>query len=258
MEHREIKVKVQDQFARNAEKYVKSESHAKANDLTEMIDWLVPNPDWVALDIATGGGHVTKALSPHVSQVFSTDLTHQMLEAAKKHLEATCENVWYVIADSEALPFLNETFDVVVCRIAPHHFPNPNRFVSEVNRVLKPGGKFLLIDNVAPEDGQLDEFVNKLEKLRDRSHVRCYSISEWEKWYKESNLAHERSVLQKKTYDFPVWVRRTTESEEQVRQVEEHVLTASKELQSYFSITVQEGQIVSLQVDEWMVMLQKS
>jgi hypothetical protein len=124
--------------------------------------------------------------------------------------------------------------------------------------VLKPGGKFLLIDNVAPEDGQLDEYVNKLEKLRDKSHVRCYSVLEWKKWFNESNLAYERSVLRKKRYDFPVWVRRTTESEEQVRQVEEHVLTASKELQSYFSITVQEGQIVSLQVDEWMVMVQKN
>jgi ubiquinone/menaquinone biosynthesis C-methylase UbiE len=133
MENHEIKAIVQEQFARNAEKYVKSESHAKANDLSEMIDWLVPNSSWVALDIATGGGHVTKALSPHVGQVFSTDLTHQMLEAAKRHLDVACKNVWYVIADSESLPFLDEAFDVVVCRIAPHHFPNPDRFVSEVN-----------------------------------------------------------------------------------------------------------------------------
>lgn len=257
MENRDVKAMVQEQFGKNAEKYVASESHAKANDLLEMIEWLNPDAGGLALDIATGGGHVTKALSPHVAQVFSTDLTLEMLETAKKHLDQTCNNVSYVLADSEALPFLNESFDIVVCRIAAHHFPNPDRFIREVNRVLKPGGKFLLIDNVSPEDHQLDAFINKVEKLRDRSHNRCYSTSEWNQWIEATDLIQDRSRLRKKTYDFPVWVQRTTESEAQVRQVEEHILTASQELQSYFSVTLKGDQILSLQIDEWMVMYTK-
>lgn len=257
MDKDEIKAKVQDQFGKNAEKYVASESHAKASDLSEMIEWLNLKSTHVALDIATGGGHVTKALSPHVGHVFSTDLTHQMLGAAKKHLDLTCHNVWYVLADSEFLPFLEETFDIVVCRIAAHHFPNPAKFVDEVGRVLKPGGRFLLIDNVAPEDRQLDEFMNKLEKLRDESHVRCYSTLEWNGWFEKAGLVEKQSILRKKTHNFPVWVRRTTETEEQVQKVEEHILTAEMELQTYFSVTMEQDQIKSLQIDEWMVMLQK-
>ncbi|MEW9671889.1 class I SAM-dependent methyltransferase [Ammoniphilus sp. 3BR4] len=257
MDNQQIKAKVQDQFGKNAEKYVASESHAKANDLSEMIDWLSPESNHVALDIATGGGHVTKALSPQVGQVFSTDLTLPMLEAAKRHLDSTCKNVFYVQADSESLPFLEETFDIVVCRIAAHHFPNPERFVREVGRVLKPGGRFLLIDNVAPEQDGLDVYMNQLEKLRDESHVRCYTTLEWKQWFVQANLQYERAVLRKKTHNFPVWVRRTTETEEQVRRVEEHILAGSQDMQSYFSVTVEEGEIKSLQIDEWMVMLQK-
>jgi ubiquinone/menaquinone biosynthesis C-methylase UbiE len=257
MENKEAKSLVQEQFGKNAEKYVESESHAKATDLSEMIDWLTPDPSWIALDIATGGGHVTKALSPHVRWVFSTDLTCEMLETAKKHLDPTSQNVWYVLADSKALPFLNESFDVIVCRIAAHHFPSPDQFISEVNRVLKPGGKFLLIDNVSPEDHLLDVFINKLEKLRDKSHVRCYSTLEWKRWIEETDLIHEHSHLRKKTYDFPVWVKRTTESEAQVHQVEEHILSASKEIQAYFAVTLKENQILSLQIDEWMAMYTK-
>lgn len=257
MNNNQIKAKVQDQFGKNAEKYVASESHAKANDLSEMIAWLSPDSTDVALDIATGGGHVTKALSPHVGHVFSTDLTHSMLEAAKKHLDSTCRNVWYVLADSEFLPFLKETFDIVVCRIAAHHFPNPEKFVQEVSRVLKPGGRLLLIDNVAPEESQLDKFMNTLEKLRDESHVRCYSKLEWKQWFEQAGLVEKQSTLRKKTHNFPVWVRRTTETEEQIRQVEDHILTADQELQAYFSVTLEQDQIKSLQIDEWMVMLQK-
>ncbi|NEU31006.1 class I SAM-dependent methyltransferase [bacterium LRH843] len=62
---------------------------------------------------------------------------------------------------------------------AAHHFPNPARFIAEVARVLTPNGKFILIDNVVPDDKQLAAFINTFEKLRDDSHVRCLSMNEW-------------------------------------------------------------------------------
>jgi ubiquinone/menaquinone biosynthesis C-methylase UbiE len=253
-----IKEAVQNQFAKNAEKYVKSETHAKADDLNQLVEWLSPGADWLCLDIATGGGHVTKAISPHVAHVFATDLTQPMLEAAQKHLKESCDNVFYVVADAEALPFLSESFDAVTCRIAAHHFPNPQAFVNEVSRVLKPGGKFLLIDNIAPEDKKLDLFVNTLEKLRDESHVRSYSIAEWMNWINDSALREQQSLIRKKTFPYPVWVRRTAKSEQQVQQVTQYIEAAEKEIHEYFSVVVQDGQIVSLQVDEWMALFEKT
>jgi ubiquinone/menaquinone biosynthesis C-methylase UbiE len=257
MENNELKAKVKEQFGKNAEKYVASVSHAKAADLTTLVEWLQPELNWSALDVATGGGHVTKALSSHVGHITSTDLTQQMLAAARKHVSESCSNVSYVVADAEALPFLTDTFDAVVCRIAAHHFPNPAKFVHEVSRVLKPGGKFLLIDNVSPDDPSLDHFVNTMEKLRDESHGRCYSVKEWQQWFSDEGLIVRSSELRKKTFDFPVWVRRTTQSEEQVVSVVNHILSADESTAHYFAVEKDEAGIRSIQIDEWMVMAEK-
>jgi ubiquinone/menaquinone biosynthesis C-methylase UbiE len=252
-----IKAKVQEQFAKNAEKYVSSVTHAKGTDLDAMIEWLQPTQEWTFLDVATGGGHVTKTLSPHVGQVFATDLTPQMLSTARNHLSTTCNNVCYILADAEALPFLDETFDAVACRIAAHHFPNPQVFVAEVSRVLKPGGKFLLIDNVAPLDAELDRFMNITEKLRDESHGRCFTIQEWSHWFNEQGLVITISENRRKSFEFPVWVRRTTKTEEQVDSVVRHILSANQATQAYFSVVVTDGEIQSFQIDEWMVLVEK-
>lgn len=252
-----LKEAVQRQFSKQAEKYVSSESHAKGDDLELMLEWLRPQADWNVLDIATGGGHVTKRLSPHVAHIFATDLTRGMLEAARNHLSQHCSNVWYLVADAERLPFLGGTFDAVTCRIAAHHFPNPEAFVHEAARVLKPGGSLLLIDNIVPEDARIADYVNRLEKLRDTSHVRCCGISEWTEWASAAGLEIRNSRVRKKTFDFEPWVRRTTESEEQVESVRRHLLDADLDLQQYCGLTVKDGDILSIHIDEWMVLFGK-
>ncbi|WP_102348165.1 class I SAM-dependent methyltransferase [Bacillus sp. Marseille-P3661] len=252
-----IKDAVKQQFSKNAEKYVASESHAKGKDLPIIVDWLKPQPNWKALDIATGGGHVVKALAPYVQQVFSTDLTERMLQSAADHLNEHFNNVSYVIADAEALPFLANTFDVVTCRIAPHHFPNPERFISEVQRVLKPNGKFILIDNIVPNDSELANFMNTFEKLRDESHVRCLSVNEWQAHFTSSGLKEVKSELKKKTHDYQTWVKVTTKNEEQVESVNQYFLNAAEKLQQYYSVKVVNNEIQSITVDEWMVLCEK-
>ncbi|MFJ7734759.1 class I SAM-dependent methyltransferase [Lysinibacillus sp. NPDC097287] len=252
-----IKQKVQQQFSQHAQSYVTSSTHAKGSDLTLLQDWLEVNSTSIVLDIATGGGHVVKALAPHVAEVVATDLTYQMLEAARSHLNSSASNIFYVIADAESLPFLENTFDAVTCRIAPHHFPNPNIFIKEVSRVLKPGGKFILIDNIAPEEKILDEFVNLLEKLRDVSHVRSYSVQEWTTWIEQADLTLVKSEHRKKTFNYPDWVSRTTTSEEQINTVDTHLLYASKAIQDYFSIESTDGNLQSFTIDEWMALIEK-
>lgn len=251
------KEKVKDVFGRNADKYVKSESHAKGDDLPLLIDWLEPERKWKGLDIATGGGHVTKALAPYVEHMISTDLTEAMLENTARHLSALFKNIDYVLADAEALPFLSHTFDVVVCRIAPHHFPHPEKFIREVTRVLKSQGKFILIDNIAPVDSELGEFMNTTEKLRDDSHFRCLSKEEWLTLIHANGLSVANSLDRKKTFQYSSWVRRTTENEEQIGRVTQHLLQANEKAASYFAIESQGQEIQSFTIDEWMVMCEK-
>ncbi|WP_458414768.1 class I SAM-dependent methyltransferase [Schinkia sp. CFF1] len=257
MEDKQIKQKVKDVFGKNAEAYVTSESHSKGGDLSLLASWLQPQKDWVILDIATGGGHVAKTLSPHVATVIVTDLTEQMLSNTRKHLNEDYKNMFYVIADAENLPFLEGTFDAVTCRIAPHHFPNPKEFILEVARVLKPGGKFLLIDNVAPEEENLDVFMNTVEKLRDESHVRCLTVNEWRNHFKAANLQELQSLNRKKTFQFQSWVARTADSQEQMEKVEQYIVATNEEIQNYFSVIISDGRVQSHQIDEWMVLYEK-
>lgn len=252
-----VKQKVKETFGKNADKYITSDSHARADDLPLLIEWLQPDKTWTVLDIATGGGHVTKTLSPHAGMVFSTDLTEAMLENTADHLRGSFDNIQYVIADAEALPFLKATFDAAVCRIAPHHFPHPERFIAEASRVLKKGGRFILIDNVAPVDSELADFINTVEKLRDDSHSRCLSKEEWAKLLKEHGMKELKSADRKKILQYPSWVARTTENEEQAERVAGHLIAANEKAMDYFSIEIVNGDIRNFTIDEWMALYVK-
>lgn len=262
MKDKEVKRAVQTQFARHAAKYVTSESHAKGDDLALLVNWLQPEPHWRVLDVATGGGHVAKKLAPRCAHVYATDFTKNMLAAARDHLEQELgedrrERVSYVVADAEALPFLDDAFDVVTCRIAAHHFPHPEHFACEVARVLKKGGAFLFIDNVAPEQQKLAGHMNEVERLRDHSHVRCLAVSEWQQLFAAYGLREEKAALSKKTHVFPQWVARTAETAAQRETVAQFILAAERDVRDYFSVTVENGRITSLQIDEWRTLYRK-
>lgn len=260
----EIKQKVQEQFGKHANAYVNSETHAKGEDLPLLIEWLQPRPDWVVLDIATGGGHVAKTLAPHCRQVVATDLTIPMLEAAREaHLAEGIRQIMYVAADAEKLPFLGGSFDAVCCRIAAHHFPDPAAFVQEVARVLRPGGLFLLIDNVVPDADanpqaeEIGQFLNRFEALRDPSHVRCLSPSAWKELLEAAALQVKQERLRKKRFAFSPWVKRMAESREQEEAVERMLLQAAEPIRAYMDVTTEDGRVVAHQIDEWMVVSQK-
>lgn len=154
-----------------------------------MIDLARPRPADRALDVATGAGHTALALASHVTEVVATDLTPEMLHAAAGLAgQRGARNVRFEPADAEHLPFPDAAFDIVTSRIAPHHFPDPQAFVREAARVLKPGGRFVLDDNMPPEDPELDAFMNRFEQWRDPSHVRALTPKQWQRWMTEAGL----------------------------------------------------------------------
>lgn len=253
----EIKFKVQQQFGANAKKYVESKSHSSGEDLKMLLEWTDPKESWTVLDIATGGGHVTKLIAPHVHQVIATDITREMLQEAKRFVDLTVSNVNYIVADAESLPFLDDTFDLVTCRIAAHHFPNAKEFIKEAHRVLKPGGRLLLVDNIAPREPQLDEFINTLEQLRDQSHVRCYSQNEWQSWIDEAGFGLVKANVRKKQLEYQSWVERTTSSNEQISKVALYIQAAEKQVKDYFDIQLTRNAIQSFKLDEWIALIEK-
>ncbi|MYL35165.1 methyltransferase domain-containing protein [Pontibacillus yanchengensis] len=250
------KQEVQRTFSKYADKYVTSTTHSSGEDLPLMVEWAKPEKHWSVLDIATGGGHVAKQLAPYVREVFATDLTKEMLSNTATTLQ-TIDNIHYVKADAEDLPFLDQTFDFVTCRIAPHHFPNPERFIQESSRVLKPNGLFIMIDNIAANEDNLDYFYNTFEKMRDPSHNRALRITEWKNFLANSQLAVKKEHTRKKKLPFENWLTRTMDNELQMEKVRAFMQSAPQEIKEYFHIIEDEGTIEAFAIDEWMVLCYK-
>jgi len=211
---------VQKQFGVAAADYAASSVHAAGPSLQRLIEAVTPQAQWRVLDVATGAGHTALALAPHVAHVVASDITDEMLaETAKLAAARGLANVETAKAEAGSLPFADASFDLVCCRLAAHHFPEPPAFVAESCRVLKPGGIFALVDNVSPDASMLPlatpaellntaRAFNVYEKTRDPSHARALSVAEWHGLMKRSGLTPVSSELLDQHIAFGPWTER--------------------------------------------------
>ncbi|GIP62152.1 SAM-dependent methyltransferase [Virgibacillus pantothenticus] len=242
-------------FAKNPQNYLTSSTHAKGIEPHIIENWLQPSKTMDTLDIATGGGHVARQLSPYVRTVYATDLTKEMLANTKHHLQAFT-NLVYILADAEQLPFLNDSFDLVTCRIAAHHFPQPEQFIREVKRVMKPDGKFLFIDNVVPNIKAYEAFMNQVEKMRDESHVKYLSIIEWKRLLQQYGLVIRQQQVNKKILTVSDWLDRTLDTEAEKKRVADFLLQANEKLTAYYQMEKNAEKPQQFSIDEWMALVE--
>ena len=173
------KTLVQEQFGKTAASYLTSAPHAKGASLERLVTLTSPQKDWHALDIATGGGHVAYTFAPHVARVWATDITQEMLDMVKAEAQKRgLANIRTAYAKAEALPFEDASFDLVTCRIAPHHFEVDRGFSRRGAPRPQAGGLLALVDNVVPA-GSVGDYVNAFERFRDPSHLRAWTMQEW-------------------------------------------------------------------------------
>jgi ubiquinone/menaquinone biosynthesis C-methylase UbiE len=181
--------RVQSQFGPAAAAYTTSPVHSDKDALRRVVELAQPQPSNAALDIATGAGHTALALAPHVASVVAYDLTEEMLAETRRNAAAQgLANVTTRQGIAEELVFGDATFDIVTVRHAPHHFADIRRAVREMARVAKPGARVVIVDSMSPEDASLDEQWNRIERLRDPSHVRNYRSSEWRAMLTDAGL----------------------------------------------------------------------
>lgn len=194
----------QEQFDRQAAHY-----NAQWNTWSEeSLRWLLEHAQASSadrlLDVATGTGFTAMAFAPLVSEVVGVDVSEGMLAKARLQVqEAGLSNVRFEHGAAESLPFPDASFDLVTCRVAPHHFLSVPKFLAEVRRVLKPGGRFLLADTSVPDTPrEAGVWQNRVELLRDPSHMRNYSPSEWRAFVegaglklREINTAQEQNPI---------------------------------------------------------------
>lgn len=241
-----IKDRVRQQFGESSAAYAISATHQSGNDLDRLVELAECRSDMDVLDIATGAGHTARMIAPHVSHVVLSDLTPRMLDTARTEMQAAgAHNVSFRVADAEQLPFTASVFDLVTCRIAPHHFADVQQFVQEVYRVLRQGGMFLLLDSTAPDDPDLDRFLNELELRRDPTHVRSYTVSEWEQMLSDAGFALELMEDFPKRHAFDDWTARSRMTSEARESLECWVIGSPVEYLEHFAVEVNDGHVVA-------------
>jgi SAM-dependent methyltransferase len=263
------KTLVQQQFGAHAAAYATSPVHAKGASLGRLVELAAPQSHWLALDIATGAGHTAAAFAPHVAHVIASDITPEMLEEARKLAAARgLANMQVAVADAEALPFADAHFDLVTCRIAPHHFPDVAQFVREVQRVLKPGGTFALVDNISPDavstpgfpEGELADAAaayNAFEKLRDPSHGRCLGLAEWTGVIAAAGLGVRHGEILPKAMEFAPWAARMDADAAKVARLHAMLEEGAPALKAFLKPRL-EGGTLWFNLDEAVIIARKA
>ena len=175
-------------WSERAEAYRESPTHREGPDLDLVVEWCEPTEGVRALDVATGGGHVARRLREEGAQVVTLDPSSGMQAD--------------VLGSAEHLPFDDGSFDVVVSRIAPHHFADIRAAVSEMARVSN--GLVVIEDTLFSSERQ-----EQAEKLRDPTHVRNYTEDEWADFLTAAGLEVEQAECFEKTHPLEAWLART-------------------------------------------------
>ena len=231
----ELKSKVQTQFGASAADYATSDIHARGESLGVLLEFVQPQTDWHALDVATGAGHTALMFAPLVAEMTACDLTPQMLRQTESLAEARgVANLSTQFADAESLPFDDSAFDLVTCRLAFHHFPHPEQALAEFARVLRPGGVLALTDNYTVEDEAAAAYYNAYEKLRDPSHFCVHRLSKLRAMIEAAGFALGESRELTKEFEFHAWADRQRVSDDDKQRLLDMMRAIPPALQSLF------------------------
>ena len=176
-----------DVWSSRAEAFRASEPHRRGADLDLLVEWCEAREGVKALDVATGGGHVARRLRNEGCEVVTVDPAPGMRAD--------------VLAPADHLPFADESFDVVACRIAAHHFPDLAAAVEEMARVSR---RLLVVEDVLFHA----DYVEEAHRLRDPTHVRCYTEDEWRSVVTEAGFEVEQVELFDRRLALEPWLDR--------------------------------------------------
>lgn len=184
-----------------AARYAVSEVHAHSPTIRRLHQLLDPKGPASVCDVACGPGHLALSFAGKASRIVGVDAAPNMLrqfETLAKERGITVETV-RALAGSVPLP--PNSFDAVVSRLAPHHFPDVTQAIREMARLARPGGCVAVIDLEGNERSALDELNHQIEVLHDPSHVRSYPAARWRELFETNGLAVE--ALESKQTELP-------------------------------------------------------
>jgi ubiquinone/menaquinone biosynthesis C-methylase UbiE len=169
--HRDL---ILDQFTRQATPFSTAKSIASEDALRLLVEASAAGPDDTVLDVACGGGLVVCAFAQVVQRAEGIDITPAMLDRARAlAAEKGLANTSWRQGDVTSLPYPDGAFSIVTSRFTFHHFQDPLAVLREMRRVCAPGGRVAVVDTDASADPAKAAEFNRMELLRDPSHVRA-------------------------------------------------------------------------------------
>ncbi|CCP02204.1 hypothetical protein BN439_1123 [Erwinia amylovora Ea644] len=225
------------QFGEQANAYLTSAVHASGADLLRLGDRLSETPEARVLDIGCGAGHASFVAAQYVKEVVAYDLSERMLATVGKTADAHgYHHLTTQQGYAENLPFNDAEFDIVISRYSAHHWHDVAGALREVRRVLKAGGKMILIDVSTPGNPVLDIWLQTVEALRDTSHVQDYSPGKWLTLITESGLIVQSASQGKLELEFSSWIKRMRTPEIMVQAIRAYQRSAPDDVQRYYAL----------------------
>ena len=189
-----------DVWSERAEAYRQSPAHREGPDLDLIVEWAAGAR--TAVDVATGGGHVARRLREAGVEVTTVD------PAAGMEPD--------VVAPAERLPFGDSSFDLVVSRLGAHHFGDVGAAMREMARVASKA--VIVVDNTFGGDA-----LEEAERVRDASHVRCYTVEEWRTFFEDVGLGIDDVRFLPQRVELEPWLDRAGSTGEAAARVRELV-----------------------------------
>jgi ubiquinone/menaquinone biosynthesis C-methylase UbiE len=191
---------VRERFAKTAARVAEREQAHRAELREKLARFLEPRGDERALDSGTGTGALAFALAPLVREVVGVDLVPELLELAQRHA-GEFPNVSFVEGDAASLPFEGGSFDLACSLRTLHHIARPELAVAELVRVTRPGGRVLVIDQIAPVDPLAAVELNRFERARDPTHTRALADVDLRGLFEANGLVIRRTTFETEPRD---------------------------------------------------------
>jgi len=195
----------QERFAKTAERIAALQDERAAALEEKIVRFVSPSGDERALDSGCGAGALAFALAPHVREVVGVDVVPELLEQARQRTDRF-PNATFVEGDATKLPFELGSFDLAGTLRTLHHIARPELVVSELARVVVPGGRVLVVDQIAPLDPLAAAELNAFERTRDPSHTRALADVDMRTLFEANGLVLARAETESETRDLDAYL----------------------------------------------------
>jgi ubiquinone/menaquinone biosynthesis C-methylase UbiE len=206
--HEQHSAEIRDQFTRQAAPFAAAAEIRNEEVLRRIVEMADAGPTDTVLDVACGPGLLACAFARTARHVTGIDATPKMLEqAAAVQRQHGLDNLTWDAGEVPPLPYRDAAFSIVSARFAFHHFLDPLAVLKEMRRVCRAGGRVIVVDS-APARDKADAF-NRMEQLRDPSHVRALPPEELAALFASAGLPEPRASYEVMPYELESFLGRS-------------------------------------------------